>query len=93
MVGGYSLIDATGLDITGGSTQQTINGLNAALKTAIASGKEIILCGADNNGAPISAIPVFAYMSSTSAIVTFSIYQMTVTSADKVTIADLTASE
>ena len=32
MVGGYSLIDVTGLDITGGSTQQTINGLMAHLK-------------------------------------------------------------
>ena len=85
--GGFAVIDATGLDITKGSTEQSISGSYAQCVKALASGKQVVainaVCGAYG---PITPIPVFCWYESTNIVLTASTLQIVVTSADKVTI-------
>lgn len=85
--GGYAIIDATGLDITKGSTEQSIAGSYAQCVKALASGKPVLainaVCG--EYGA-ITPIPVFCWYESTNIVLTASTLQIVVTSSNVVTV-------
>lgn len=70
MNGGYILLDCKGLDLTGGSTPQTIAGSWESAKTALKSGKPIV---AENcvygTGVPVSPVTCFGWYISTTEIV------------------------
>ena len=91
MKGGYVLVDCKGLDLTSESTQ-TISGLYAKVKAAMATGKLIIaenmIWGDDGS---ISPVHVFAIdMGSTYGIYcTASTLQIRVSPADVVTIVNM----
>ena len=91
MKGGYVLVDCTGLDLLSESTQ-TISGLYAKCKAAMATGKMII---AENiiwgDDGVISPISVFAIdMGSTYGIyLTASTLQIRVSPANVVTIVNM----
>lgn len=93
--GGYCMVDCTGLDLTD-SNEQTITGLYARMKAALKTGKPLVAYGCvwgTNSDAPLTPIQFFAQEWSSSLIVgTASILNISVTSADKVTVVDLTAS-
>lgn len=88
---GYAMIDLTGLDLTLGSTEQTVNGLYAQLKKGIASGKEMVGFNAIwGTGVPMTPISFFAIEYSTTLIIaTASTLQIYITNADKVTIVNM----
>ena len=94
MKGGYVLVDCKGLDLTSESTQ-TITGLYAKVKKAMATGKMIIgenmVWGSDGT---ISPVHVFAIdMGSTYGIYcTASTLQIRVSPADVVTIVNMAPS-
>ena len=91
MKGGYVLVDCKGLDLLSESTQ-TITGLYAKVKAAMATGKMII---AENmvwgSGKPISPVAAFGIdMGSTYGIyVTASTLQIRVSPSDVVTIYNM----
>lgn len=91
MNGGYIMIDCTGLDLTKGSTEQTITGLYSRVKNAMKVNKPIYCNNAVwGNYGKISPIACFANMSSTSnIIITSSTLQIIVTENDVVTIENL----
>ena len=70
MKGGYIMVDCKGLDLTGGSTPQTITGIWSDAKKALASGKPIVahncVYGA---GVKVSPIVSFGWYISTTEIV------------------------
>lgn len=88
---GYAMIDLTGLDLTGGSTEQTVTGLYAQIKKGIASGKELVGHNAIwGTGVPMTPISFFAIEYSSSLIIaTASTLQIYITNADKVTIVNM----
>lgn len=90
MKGGYTLIDCTGLDLTKGSTQQTISGIYAKVKAAYKGGKMIIAenCNWGTDGF-VTPINVFAIDFGTYFICTASTLQITVTNQDKITITNM----
>ena len=71
MNGGYFLADCGGLDLTGGSTPQTISGIWNLAKTALASGKPIIAHNTVyGSGVPVSPVTCFGwYISSTEIVI------------------------
>lgn len=94
MKGGYYLLDAKGIDLTD-STEQTIAGSWEIAKTAIASGKPLVMCNAVyGTGVPVSPVPGFGwYISTTEIVLVGATLHIHVTSADKCTVLDVTASE
>lgn len=91
MTGGYVMIDCTGLDLTKGTTQQTISGLYNQVESAVATGKELVavncIWGA---GKPVTPISCFAIrIEANKWYVTASTLQIVVTKNDKVTINNL----
>ena len=95
MTSGYFMIDCKGLDLTD-SNEQTINGLFAQMKKGIASGKPLIAYNCvwgDNSDAPLTPIHFFAQNWTDSLVVgTASILNITCSSADKVNVTSLVAS-
>lgn len=93
MNGGYIMIDCTGLDLTKGSTEQTITGLYSRVKNAMKANKPIYCYNAVwGNYGKISPIACFANMSSTTnIIITSSTLQIIVTENDVVTIENMVA--
>lgn len=91
MNGGYIMIDCTGLDLTKGSTGQTITGLYSRVKNAMKVNKPIYCNNAVwGDYGKISPIACFANMSSTSdIIITSSTLQIIVDENDGVTINNL----
>lgn len=91
MNGGYVLIDCKGLDLTKGSTEQTISGIFARVKEAEKTGKPIyaVNCVWDTNGgvSPINIMTMDA--SETLVICTASTFQIYVNSTDVVTIVSM----
>lgn len=91
MNGGYVLIDCKGMDLTKGSTEQTINGLFARVKEAEKTGKPIYATNCvwgDNGG--VSPINVMTMNSSeTLVICTAPTLQIYVNSTDVVTITSM----
>lgn len=90
MNGGYIMIDCKGMNLLAQSSQ-TITGLHARITEAVKSGKPIIACNC-NYGAntPLSPFAVMVSKDSTTYVCTASIYQFSVTSADAVTVTNLT---
>lgn len=70
MNGGYCLVDCKGLDLTGGSTPQTIAGIWDLAVNALKTGKPIV---AENtvygSGVPVSPVTCFGWYISTTEIV------------------------
>lgn len=94
MNGGYAMIDCTGLDLTKGSTPQTIDGLYDSLQVALEHGKPVIAynCEWNENGVDrlMSPISVMVVQYSENLIVaTASTLQVFVGSDDSVTINNL----
>lgn len=94
MKAGYVLVDCKNLDLTLGSTEQTINGLYDKVVSAHNTGKMIIAenCKWGEQGA-VSPMPVMSVKFSGYYILTASTLQVVVTSADKVTIINMAPSE
>ena len=68
--GGYFMLDCKGLDLTGGSTPQTISGCWYDVKQALAINKPIIAYNCVyGKGVNVSPIPVFGWYISTTEIV------------------------
>lgn len=90
MKGGYVNIDCTGLDLTKGSTEQTISGLYDMVKNAFKANKPIFAYNTNwgNNGI-VSPIQVFAIDFGTYFICTSSTLQVIVTNKDKITINNM----
>lgn len=89
MNSGYIMIDCGGLNLLAQSAQ-TIKGLYARITAAYASGKPIIAYNCNyGTGVPMSPIPVFGINEAGLYILTASMLQIRVTSADSVTITSL----
>lgn len=90
MNGGYIMIDCKGMNLLAQSSQ-TITGLHARITEAVKTGKPIIACNC-NYGAntPLSPFAVMVSKDSTTYVCTASIYRFSVTSADAVTVTNLT---
>lgn len=91
MNGGYVLIDCKGLDLTKGSTEQTISGFFARVKEAEKTGKPIYAtnCVWDTNGG-VSPFNIMTMDSSeTLVICTAPKFQINVNSTDVVTIISM----
>lgn len=89
MRGGYVMIDCTGLDLIKGSTAQTINGLYAAVKSAMVVNKPIVAVNCNWDGKPVTPIYVMAIDFTTAIICTASTLQVQITPEDVVTIVNL----
>lgn len=90
MKGGYINIDCSGLDLTKGSTEQTITGLYQTVKSAFKANKPIFAYNAIWGAKGIvSPIQVFVFDFGTYFVCTTSTLQINVTNQDKVTITNL----
>ena len=92
MNGGYVIIDGSGVDVTKGATEQSVTGFYAELISAKKTGKPVFI-GNMLAGAGVSMSPVQGFIKTGegSASFTFSTLQINVTSADVITVTDLTA--
>lgn len=89
MNSGYIMIDCGGLNMLAESAQ-TITGLYARCTEAYATGKPIIAYNINYGaGVPTTPIPVFGIIEAGVYILTSSILQVRITSADSVTITSL----
>ena len=90
MKGGYINIDCSGLDLTKGSTEQTITGLYQTVKSAFKANKPIFAYNAisGTNGI-VTPIQVFIVDFGTYFVCNTSTLQIKVTNQDKVTITNL----
>ena len=91
MNGGYVLIDCKGMDLTKGSTEQTISGIFARVKEAEKTGKPIyaVNCVWGTNGGVSPIIVMTMDASETLVICTASTLQIYVNSTDVVTIVSM----
>lgn len=91
MNGGYFMIDCGGMDLTKGSTTQTVPGLYADCIRAFAMGKPVIACNCTWGLYQMTPIVCFGVDFSASGYVIFtaSTLQIIVTSEDYVTINNL----
>lgn len=94
MKSGYVMIDCGGLDLTGGSTPQTLDGLYDRCLEAIGTGKLALAENCINGtGIPISPLPVAIYeATSTKVAMLVGTLLIEITNADSVTVTDLTDS-
>lgn len=95
MNGGYILIDCTGLDLTKGSTKQTITGIYKKVADCIQKNKPLYCVNAvwgDLGG--VSPIQIFAIQSASDTItVTVSTLQVVVKNDDTITIENMVETE
>lgn len=92
---GYIMIDVAGLDLTADTSEAAITktGLFAAAAAAIDTNKPIYITGAVN-GNKGACTPIQAFGNKGTAItITVSHYEISITSADAVTITDLIPAE
>jgi hypothetical protein len=92
---GYIMIDVAGLDLTADTSEAAITktGLFAAAAAAIDTNKPIYITGAVN-GLKGACTPIQAFGNKGTAItLTVSHYEISITSADAVTITDLIPAE
>lgn len=94
MKGGYTMIDCKGLNLQI-ETAQTISGIYAACKTAIATEKPVfaynIIFGTNNKMTPIPVMVNFESAESEYIVATASTVQIWVTKADSVTVRNMLA--
>lgn len=69
------------------TTKQTISGAYQLAKSAIKSGKPIILYGADYDGKKSSPIQVFGWLDGTTYIFSSSVLQVFIANDDGITVA------
>lgn len=93
--GGYVLIDCKKMDLTKGSTEQTITGIYDRVKEAMNGGKPVYACNCVwGTGNPVTPINVIAIQEDTDTIIcTASTLQIVVKNTDKVTIVNMVESE
>lgn len=91
MIGGYILIDCTGLDLIKGETPQTISGIYASTKNAMDTGKPMVACNANWDGKPVTPISVMVIDFGSEIICTSATLQIIITPSDVVTIVNLVA--
>ena len=92
--GGYIMVDCTGLDLTKGSTPQTITGLYQKCLKAMATGKQIRACNCIwGEGLDVTPIDVLMLMQGDYAVATASTLQIWVSSSDVVTISNMAPGE
>ena len=92
MKGGYTMIDCTGLDLTKGSTEQTITGLYAKCIEAHALNKPIYVYNAVwGTQGIVSPIQIMIVLFDGYLIGTASTLQIIVTDEDVITINNLVA--
>lgn len=93
MNGGYIMIDCSGLDLSKGSTEQTINGIYKKVADSMAKNKPLYCVNAVwGDYGKITPISCFANMSSsTDIIITSSTLQIIITNEDVITINNLVA--
>lgn len=92
MKGGYILLDAKGLDLTGGSTPQTIpNAWGKAVK-AINSNKPIVACNCVyGTGVPVSPVTGFGwYVAEDEIVIVGATLHIHVKDDNTVTVLDVT---
>lgn len=89
MKGGYINIDCSGLDLTKGSTEQTITGLYQTVKSAFKANKPIFAYNTISGVNGVSPIQVFIVDFGTYFVCNTSTLQIKVTNQDKVTITNL----
>ena len=89
MKGGYINIDFSGLDLTKGTTEQTITGLYQTVKSAFKANKPIFAYNAISGVNGVSPIQVFIVDFGTYFVCNTSTLQIKVTNQDKVTITNL----
>ena len=83
------MIDFTGLDLTTGSTPQTLTGMYEKVKTAISLNMPIYVVNASWGDSAVTPIQVFAIAFDGYITITASTLQVIVTSADAITINNL----
>ena len=89
MVGGYILVDCTGVELTADSAT-TISGFNARAKAAKATGKPCFACNCTYNGYKVSPIPVQVIeLENGTVIASAEWLQVLITSADSVTVQNM----
>lgn len=89
MNGGYVMVDCKKMNLLAQSAQ-TVNGLYAACRNAVDSGKPIIAVNCEyGEGVPLTPIPVFAIEQGGEFCLSASILQVWVSSADSVRIVPL----
>ena len=90
MNGGYILVDCKKLDLTKGSTPQTIDGIYEATKNAMSTGKQIRACNCIwGTGLGVTPIDVLAIDFTSEISCTASTLQIIITPSDVVTINNL----
>ena len=92
MNGGYIMINCAGLDLTKGSTPQTITGIYAECQKAMKTGKPIYAYNCAWGLLPLTPIQVFlVQINSTQVIATSSTLQVVVANNDSITINNMVA--
>lgn len=89
--GGYVMVDCESLDLTKGSTPQTITGIYEKVQKAMKTGKEILACNCIwGTGLGVTPISVMAIqIDATTVICTAATLQVNITSSDVITINNL----
>lgn len=87
---GYAMVDCTELNLNI-SSEQTIAGIYAKAKAAFDTGKPCIIANCNMSGAPCTPCSVIAWMEGTTIVATGHVFRVSITSADKVTVANLVA--
>lgn len=91
MIGGYAMVDCTGINLLAQS-KKTVSGIYAKCTEAFKSGKPIYACNCEyGTGVPATPIQVMAIIEDGTYIFTNSILQIRVGSDDGVTIVSLIA--
>lgn len=88
MNGGYAMIDLTGLDLAEDS-EQTLDGVYAKAVRAMSLNKPIVLNNLKSGTADCTPTYARAMLDDTSVILAFEATTVTITSADKATVASL----
>lgn len=92
LYGGYFMIDATGLDLTKGSTPQTITGIYSRCKAAMITGKPVYAFNTKWGTISASPIPVMlVQLESDTITATSATLQIVIKDTDVVTINNLVA--
>ena len=88
-MGGYILVDCTGVELTAESAT-TISGLHAKAEAAKDTGKHCFACNCTYNGYKVSPIPVQVIEVSGGTIIASAEWlQVFITSADSVTVQNM----
>ena len=85
MNSGYVLLDLTGLDLAGASSQ-TIDGITGRTARAISTGKQVIAAGIVNGTDTISPVSVAASVTTNGTTLTAAGIALTVGAEDAVTV-------